>query len=199
MATTHPGYDSATRWVVLGIAVALAGLAPIGSLKRSPSSAGRALSDSAIGDGERTALGTAQNALPYEVLFPPEELVPSSSLDEVWSQPAFDEIALVYGPSERSLIVDEYVPQSPDPVASFKAETEQHVADSQIASIHGVTALVTEPRTDATKSNPADVRFFLNGVEVNIWSPDYGTGELTQIAEQMIASTPWPSASVGAV
>jgi hypothetical protein len=170
---------------------------------RTTGSGGVLASDSPIGDGERTDFATADSQTKHVMLLPDSPLANSSDLEQVWTQPAFDEVALVYSTNGKSLVVDQYQSQRgdpADPTNSFKEEMQATSAEARIGDVSGNPALITEGGTDANKTNPSDVIFIVNGIEVNLFSDNYSTDELLKVAgtvapENERSPTPDPSAA----
>lgn len=153
---------------------------------RSTVGAGAIASRSPIGDGRKTDFATAQAETRHALLLPNSTLARSSTLRQTWIQPAFDEVALVYGTNDRSLVVDQYRSQrsdQSDPAGSLQEEMQATSASARIGEVNGRPALITEAGTDISASNPADVIFLVDGIEVNVFSNDYSAEDLVDVAE----------------
>lgn len=61
------------------------------------------------------------------------------------------------------------------------------VGRAAIGTVSGTPALVIQPRTDYTKSNPAYVEFYQHGLDVTVLSTRFGTKLLLAIAASMRA------------
>lgn len=77
----------------------------------------------------------------------------------------------------------------------IKKEIDLGVADARLDTVNGQVAIVTEPDTDYYKSNPADVRFVLGSVEMNLFSHELTTKDLLSIANSLAPTTPITTAS----
>jgi hypothetical protein len=175
-----------SRWLLAFAAVVII-LSTTCNHPASSSSGSPGKTESPIGDGTRTSLAEAEQASKKPLLLPDTPLANGQVLSEVWSQPIFGEFAFVYERDGKRLVVDEYEATSPNPAGAFEEEAALGVADSRIGGVNGRPALITEPRTDNVKSNPADVRFVLHGMEVNVFSDDYSTEQLIALAKSVHA------------
>ena len=82
----------------------------------------------------------------------------------------------------QNAVADACDSTSPNPEGALKEELQLGVADARMGDVNGHPALITEPHTDAEKANPADVRFVVDGIEVNLFSQDYSTDDLIDVA-----------------
>ncbi len=73
-----------------------------------------------------------------------------------------------------------------NPGKTFRTELAAiKVGHAAIGRVNNRPALVVQPRTDYTKSNPALVEFNLHGLDINVISTKYGTNLLIAIAESI--------------
>jgi hypothetical protein len=187
--TRHGTSIRAVQFGVLALAVAVSGIFLIQTLhKQKPGSlAGTAQSvnadESPIGGGRVVDLGTAESEMPFPLFLSESPLANGSTLSQVWSEPDGPEVGLVYDDGKgNKVVVDLYAAYLEDPKGQYQSEIDLGIADERLTTILGQPALVLEPFTDVPKTNAAWVRFELNGVDVNLFSFQYSTKDLIDIA-----------------
>ena len=104
----------------------------------------------------------------------------SLTLSQVWETPA-REIALVFDGGKVTMLVG---PASyKNAGQAFRTELAAvKVGRAAIGRVNGKPAFLAWPRTDYTKSNPALVEFYRNGLDINVLSTRIGTRTLRAIA-----------------
>jgi hypothetical protein len=138
--------------------------------------------ESPIGGGRIVDIATAAAEIKFGLLMPSSELASQSNLATVWSEPDQQEVGLVFESGDKRLVVDLYPAYLEDPKANYQAEIDLHLADQRLIEVLGQPAIVTEPYTDAPKTNPAWLQFDLGGVDVNLFSYQYSTTDLIDVA-----------------
>lgn len=142
--------------------------------------------ESPIGGGRIVDLPTAQAEMKFDLLIPDSDVASRSSLTEVWSEPEEQEVGLVFQSGENRLVVDLYPAYLEDPKANYQAEIDLHIAEQSLTEVLGQPAIMTEPYTDVPKTNPAWLQFDLDGVDVNLFSFEYSTAELVDVATTLL-------------
>jgi hypothetical protein len=142
--------------------------------------------ESPIGGGRIVDLPTAESEMPFTLLLANSPLANEGNLSAVWSEPDGPEVGLVYDDGGgRQLVVDLYAAYLDNPEGQYQSEIDLGIADERITTILDQPALVTEPFSDVPKTNPAWVRFEVEGVDVNLFSFQYSTQELIGVAETL--------------
>ena len=104
----------------------------------------------------------------------------SRVLSQVWMG-AGHEVALVFDGGKATMLVGPATYKHAG--QAFRTELAAiKVGRAAIDRINGKPALVVQPRTDYTKSNPALVEFYRNGLDINVLSTRVGTKMLRAIA-----------------
>jgi hypothetical protein len=107
----------------------------------------------------------------------------SLTLSQVWETPA-REIALVFNGGKVTMLVGPATYKHAG--QAFRTELAAiKVGRAAIDRVNGKPALVVQPRTDYTKSNPALVEVYRHGLDINVISTKLGTRTLRAIAASM--------------
>jgi hypothetical protein len=94
------------------------------------------------------------------------------------------ETALTFNRGTVTVLVGRATYKSPG--RAFRTELAAiKVGRAAIGRVNSRPALIVQPRTDYTKSNPALVEFELHGLDINVISTRFGTNLLTAIAESI--------------
>jgi hypothetical protein len=154
--------------------------------------------NSPIGGGSKVSLTTAEAEMPFPILLPDASQANGSNLTEVWSEPAprgGPEVGLVYTDGQGDeLVVDLYPAFMTSPKSQYEALAEQGnelngPGNEWVTTVLGEPALVAEPNTDDTGGNPGWVTFEINGVDANVYSHDYPTATLIDVAGTLASVT----------
>lgn len=105
----------------------------------------------------------------------------SLTLSRVKIQPLSREAELVFDHGKVTILIGRATHKNAG--AAFRTDLAAiKVGRAAIRRVNGQPAFVAWPRTDYTKSNPALVDFYLNGIDINVISTKLGTNMLLAIA-----------------
>lgn len=135
---------------------------------------------------QQIPVSAASAAAGYTVAQPSTALAGSSNLTSVWFQKVTQQVALVYGGGDVTVIM---APASyTDPTTEFTQFMSSNNSTASLGSVDGLPALVISPDTDIKQSNPAWVEFDLKGTDVNVVSASEGTSALLTVAQSLAAN-----------
>jgi len=104
-------------------------------------------------------------------------------LSQVWVNSA-RVVALVFNRGKVTMLVERATSDSPLEV--FRRDLAAiHVGRVAIRRVNGRPAFIAWPRTDYTRSNPALVEFYLNGLDIHVISTRLNPNLLLAIASQV--------------
>jgi len=133
----------------------------------------------------RTTLDRARAAVGFAIPMPSSasQRKVKMTLSQVWENPA-REVALVFNGGSFTIEVGPATYQNPSRTYQQMVREIQvgHVA---VGRVNGQPAFVSWPRTDATKSNPAVVEFYLHGLDIDVISIKLAPDALLAIADSI--------------
>jgi hypothetical protein len=178
--------------------IAYAAAQQLGPSSKSRSAGSLGIERSPIGGGTQVTLQEAQADVSYLLVMPNSTAADASNVSEVWAEPEYQEIGIVFDSGSGRIVLDLYPYTLTDPKGAYQDEIDLGVAKSTLTNVNGIPAIVTEPGSDVPGTNPAWVRFHLDTVDVNLFSQDVGTDELLGIAATIApfdVSSPSPTPS----
>jgi hypothetical protein len=137
---------------------------------------------------EKTTVSGAQAAVGYLVPVPSTAAASRANLTQVWvNVPIGHQVALVFDNSKVEILMHRATYQSAlHYFRAFVAEKDKNGGvTAEIGQVNARPALVIQPGTDHSHSDPAVVSFWRDGIDVGIYSNTYGTDTLLAIAESM--------------
>lgn len=132
---------------------------------------------------QQMTLADAHAAVTFSFPVPSSMAAGPGDLSNVWVNRAQEQVALVYGAGDITVIMSP-APYS-DPATEFATFIEENNATATLGQVGGQVALVISPGTDIKQSNPAWVEFDLNGVDINVVSATEGTAALLGVANSI--------------
>lgn len=116
----------------------------------------------------------------YPIPLPHASAASQANLTRVWMD-SKHEVALVFDNGKITITMQPATYR--DPKTRFETFiSENRSGKVAMGSVNGQPALVISPNTDAPKTNPAWVKIYRNGTDINVYSHDYGTATLLKIA-----------------
>jgi len=140
---------------------------------------------SPIGGGIEVDLATAEAEAGFDLLIPQSGLASATDLVQVWLESDVHEVGLVFDTDSGEVVMDLYPTTSTNPKGEYQEEIDLGVAKSSLTTVLDQPAIVTEPASDVPGTNPAWLRFALDGVDVNLYSYELSTEDLVNIAQTL--------------
>jgi hypothetical protein len=140
-----------------------------------------------LGGGTKTTVAGAQSAAGFPVLVPHDPTVSPARATQVWSASQAVAFSYAWGKITITMTRAAY----PDPLTWFHTFIAENHAAAAIGQVNSQPALVISPDTDECGGNPAWVEFDHDGVDIDLFSHDYGTATLLAVADTMRQDIPW--------
>ena len=126
----------------------------------------------------------ASSAVGFKVPVPDTSIASQGNLTATWARADMQQVALVFDQGKLTIVMQPAVYQ--DPSTDYQTVISENSAKASVSQVAGLPVLIITPNTDYYKTNPALVRFDLNGRNVDISSASYTTDELLAVAASMI-------------
>lgn len=134
--------------------------------------------------GRKMTVADARTATGYPIPLPDTSVASQANLTQTWMD-SKHEVALVFDNGKITITIARAIYKDPTQrFETFIRETRGY-GKASMGRMHGQPVLVIEPNTDAPKSNPAWVEFYRDGIDINVYSHDYGTATLLEVASSM--------------
>jgi hypothetical protein len=131
--------------------------------------------------GATTTVATAQSTARFPVLMPD---VPAARLANLTETQVYGRtVALIFDRGKVTITMARA--NYGNALKMFQRFIRQFHAVAAIDHVRGQPALVISPRTDGCGSNPAWVEFKHHGIDINIYSHNYGTDVLLSVADSL--------------
>jgi hypothetical protein len=127
----------------------------------------------------------AQAAAGFPVLLPHVQAARPANLTHTWVDDRHRRVALVFAGGKVTIVLARA--NYSDARTDFRRFIAQNHAAAIIGQVHEQPALVISPRTDGCGSNPAWVEFDHRGLDISIYSTNYGTQALLSVADSLVA------------
>jgi hypothetical protein len=126
------------------------------------------------------SLRAARAAVSFPVPQPNVTAAGPDNLTRVWADRKSQQVALVYGGGDVTVIMARALYS--DPRTEFSRFLRENHAKARLGSVDGNVALVISPDSDAKGSNPAWVELDDAGLDINVVSASQGTAVLLKVA-----------------